>query len=174
MNFKVAFLLSAGLLLAPSAWCGHTLSTQERKVLSNWLSRRPRYRLANDHDCKCAGSILDMRTGFDGQWKPVRDYHPYVATGDFNGDGTEDFAVVVIDRTKKDENFALVVFNGPFETEEASPAFFKKGLDLEARGLFFGPPRPKPYRLVMGPFESDNTVVLVPYGRSYRLDGGEE
>ena len=174
MYFKISFFIAVGLLLAPTAWCGHTLSSQEQRVLSNWLSRHPRYRLATDHDCNCAGDIRNMRTGFGGDWKPVRDYHPYVATGDFNGDGTEDFAVVVIDRTKKEANFALIVFNGPFETDEASPAFFRKGLDLEARGLFYGPPRPKPYRLVVGVFESDNSSILLPYGRSYRLDGGED
>lgn len=163
-------MILAGLLFARSAWCGHTLSTQEHKVLSNWLSRHPRYRLAADKDCNCAADIEQMKAGDGGLWKPVRDYHPYVATGDFNSDGAEDFAVAVINRAKKDENFAVIVFNGPFESEEASPAFFKPGLDLTHQGLFYGPPRPKPYGLVVGHFESDNNVLLLPAGRSYKFD----
>src|SRR2546422_7028023 len=47
-------------------------------------------------------------------------------------------------------NFALVVFNGPFKSETASPAFIQSGLDLRYSGLFYGPPRPKPYRLLLG------------------------
>jgi hypothetical protein len=58
-----------------------------------------------------------MKAGSGGVWKPVPDYHPYIATGDFNGDGAEDFAVVLIDRTKQEQNFALIVFNGPFNSE---------------------------------------------------------
>jgi hypothetical protein len=172
--FKISFLLVAGLLLAPSALSGHTLSTQEQKVLTKWLSRHPRYRLATDRDCECSSDIQRMRAGSGGAWKPVRDYHPYVATGDFNSDGAEDLAVVVIDRTKKEGNFAIIIFNGPFETEAASPAFFRKGLDLQRRGLFYGPPRPKPYRLLIGVFESDNSSIFLPLGRSYRLDGGRD
>jgi hypothetical protein len=110
-----------------------------------------------------------MKTGYGGLTKPVRHYHPYIATGDFNGDGVEDFAVVVLDRSKKEKNFALVVFNGPFNSETASPAFMQSGMDLKYSGLFYGPPRPKPYRLLLGPFESDSGVLLTPHGHGYRL-----
>jgi hypothetical protein len=78
----------------------------------------------------------------------------------FNGDGTTDFAVMVIDRLKSTKNFELLVFNGPFPSKSAQPAFVQA--DQEGNALFFGPPRPKPYRLVVGPFESDNSAVLVP------------
>jgi hypothetical protein len=35
-------------------------------------------------------------------------------------------------------------------------------------GLFYGPPRPKPYRLIVGTFESEG-LVLQPLGNTYRL-----
>jgi hypothetical protein len=39
--------------------------------------------------------------------------------------------------------------------------------------MSFGPPRPKPYRIVVGPFESDNTSILVPAGHSYKVQVNE-
>jgi hypothetical protein len=122
-----------------------------------------------DKDCDCADDIEQMKKGYGGNWKPVPDYHPYIATGDFNGDGVEDFAVVVVDRTKQENNFAFLVFNGPFTLGTESPAFMKSGLDLKYQGLTYGPPRPKPYRLLLGRFESDSGVLLIPRGRGYKL-----
>jgi hypothetical protein len=148
----------------------HTLTQQEQTVLQSWLSQHPEYRIAEDGDCECADDIKQITAGDGGVWKAVPDYHPYVATGDFNSDGQQDFAVAVIKRSKKENNFALLVFNGPFQSGPTSPAFVKEGLDLTYRGLFYGPPRPKPYRLIVGRFESDTGSVLVPHGRSYKLN----
>jgi hypothetical protein len=115
-----------------------------------------------------------MKAGSGGVWGPVPDYHPYVATGDFNGDGVEDFAVVLIDHTKQEKNFALIVFNGPFKSETQSPAFMQSSMDLTYSALFYGPPRPKPYRLLLGRFESDSGALLIPHGRGYKWDDSEE
>lgn len=174
MNTKRILALIGGLLLIPPAWGGHTLSSEEQQVLKGWLVLHPEYRRAIDEDCDCTGDIQQMRAGSGGVWKPVPDYHPYTATGDFNGDGVEDFAVVVIDRRMKEKNFALVVFNGPFKSETVLPAFLESGMDLKYTGLFYGPPRPKPYRLLLGPFESDSGALLIPHGRSYRWDDSRE
>jgi len=172
-NSRVAFRVLICLALVTPAWGGHTLTSQEQKILATWLARHPEFRVATDADCGCAEDIQQMKTGYGGNWAPVRDYHPYAATGDFNGDGVSDFAIVVINRAKSSQNFALLVFNGPFGSKAASPAFIEAGLDLKGRGLSFGPPRPKPYRLVVGPFESDNTAILVPRGRTYKLQWNE-
>jgi hypothetical protein len=164
------FLLIACLLWVIPAWSGHTLTAQEQKVLKSWLAQHSEYRLATDEDCDCAEEIKQIKAGTGGAWKPVPDYHPYAATGDFNGDGVGDFAVVVVDPSKKKKNFALVLFNGPFETGIASPAFVESGLNLKYMGLFYGPPRPRPYRLLLGGFESDSGSLLIPSGRGYRLE----
>jgi hypothetical protein len=171
---RCAFFLIACLVLTVPARAGHTLSPEEQQVLKSWLARHSVNRQATDQDCDCAGDIQQMRAGSGGVWKPVRDYHPYIATGDFNGDGVRDFAVVLIDRGKKEKNFALIVFNRPYKPERPSPAFFQSGMDLKYIGLAYGPPRPKPYRLLLGPFESDSGSLLVPYGRGYRWDDSEE
>jgi len=166
---RCLFLLVGCLILVTSAWGGHTLTAQEQKVLQSWLAHHSEYGLATDEDCDCADEIKKMRAGWGGAWKSVPDYHPYTATGDFNGDGVRDFAVVVVDRSKQEKNFALVVFNGPFKSRTASPAFMMSGLDLKYQGLAYGPPRPKPYRLLLGRFESDSGLLLVPKGRGYKL-----
>jgi hypothetical protein len=107
-----------------------------------------------------------MRSGYGGEWTPVPNYHPYIVIGDFNSDGIEDFAVGVVSRSKPND-FTLLVFNGPIESSNLAPAFVGSGLDLRHSGLFYGPPRPKPYRLLMGHFESEGTI-LVPHGRTYQ------
>jgi hypothetical protein len=148
----------------------HSLTQEEQAVLQNWLSHHTEYLTAEDGDCECADYIKQIRAGDGGVWKAEPEYHPYVATGDFNSDGQQDFAVAVINRYKREGNFALLVFNGPFQSGTILPVFVKEGLDLTYRGLFYGPPRPKPYRLIVGRFESDSGSVLVPHGRSYTLN----
>jgi hypothetical protein len=110
-----------------------------------------------------------MRRGSGGPWKPVRDYQPYMATGDFNGDGQSDFAAVVVDDTQPvEQSFTLLVFNGPIKSRRQRPAFVEQKLDFRHRGLFFGPPRPRPYRLLFGLFESEGHL-LRPVGPSYQI-----
>ncbi len=173
MTVRCVFLFAASLLLTSAAWGGHTLTAQEQKVLQNWLTHHSEYRISTDEDCDCADDIKQMKAGSGEVWKPVPDYHPYVVTGDFNGDGVEDFAVVLVGRTKQQKNFALIVFNGPFKAATLSPAFMESGMDLQNTGLFYGPPRPKPYRLLLGRFESDSGALLIPHGRGYQWDESE-
>jgi len=165
--------LALGVLICVAliqpAWAGHTLAPQEKRILGAWLSGHPHFRAATDRDCDCSEDVLQMRAGDGGVWRPVPDYHPYAASGDFNGDGIRDFAAVVIDPTKSTRQFALLVFNGPFDSDAVEPAFVQSSLDLRYMGLAFGPPRPKPYRLIVGHFGTDNTSRLVPLGRTYKL-----
>ena len=61
-----------------------------------------------------------------------------------------------------------MVFNGPFRSAKALPAIVLRDLDMRRKGLVFRTPRPKPYRLVVGAFESEG-AILEPVGSSYRL-----
>jgi hypothetical protein len=166
---RFAFCVLICLALALPAWAGHTLAPQEQKILAAWLSGHPTFSAATDKDCDCSEDIQEMRVGSGGVWRPVPDYHPYVATGDFNSDGIRDFAVVVIDKSKSIHPVTLLVFNGPFDADAVAPSFVESGLDLSYMALFFGPPRPRPFRLIMGRFNSDNTLMLVPHGKTYQL-----
>ncbi len=168
-SVRFAFAASIFLALVVPACAGHTLYPHEQKALTNWLANHPQFRAATDIDCDCSEDIQQMKAGDRGIWRPVPDYHPYVATGDFNGDGLRDFAAVVIDKTKSTHQFTLLVFNGPLDSNAVVPAFVVSDLDLKYMGLFFGPPRPKPYRLIFGRFGSDHTSMLVPHRRSYKL-----
>lgn len=163
-------LSTVALLMAliPSAFASHLLSTVQNEVVSAWLHKHPGYRVANDKDCACDEDLRAMRkTGYGGRWKPVPDYHPYAVSGDFNGDGEVDFAVAVI-RTNAAHKFTILVFNGPIKSVDDPPSFVEADSNLTGTGFFYGPPRPRPYRLVVGAFESEG-YILVPKGRTYRF-----
>jgi hypothetical protein len=160
----------AGLsLLAIPAWCGGTLTAEQQNTLSSWLAQHANYRLAADADCDCAIDIRQMRDGYGDPRYALPDYHPFTATGDFNGDRIEDFAVALIDGKASAGTFTLVVFNGPL-TIPTAPAFVKSGFDLRRDRLFyFGSLRSKPFRLWIGPFNSDTFVTLAPSGSTYKI-----
>jgi len=162
------FAVALALALSQSASAGYLLSIDQKNVVTAWLSKHPGYRLANDKDCACDEDLRTMRaTGYGGRWKPVPDYHPYAVSGDLNGDGNIDFAVAVI-RTNAARKFTILVFNGPIKSVTDAPSFVDSDSDLTGVGFFYGPPRPKPYRLVVGAFESEG-YVLEPKSRTYRL-----
>ncbi len=52
-------------------------------------------------------------------WKRQPGFHPYYVSGDFNGDGNADFAVVFVRRTKTRPLY-LAIFNGPFAVATAA------------------------------------------------------
>jgi hypothetical protein len=165
-----AIILAAVTTFAFGTSTAHKLNSSQAEVIEFWLNHHQEYRLANDADCVCDSDLRSMRAGYGRHWKPVADYHAYVASGDFNGDGQTDFAVVVLNKSKGKRRFTLLVFNGPFASPEAAPAFVDSELDLTGSGLFYGPPRPKPYRLVVGRFESEG-MTLLPHGQTYRKQG---
>jgi hypothetical protein len=149
---------------------GHSLSPNQAELVAAWLASHPEYRAATDADCGCEDDISQMRAGYGGIWKPMPDYHPYVVTGDFNNDGATDFAIVLIDRGKPAGQYAVLIFSGPLRVPDQRPAFFKAGLDLKYHGFFYGPPRKKPYRLVLGRFEAEGEI-FVPEGGTYKMTG---
>ncbi|HUZ47102.1 MAG TPA: hypothetical protein VMW54_10745 [Terriglobia bacterium] len=170
-------VVAIAVLSGPLFVCGasgacnvQSLTERQQAVLHAWLTRHKSYRLATDADCDCEDDISQMKSGYGGVWPKVKDYQPYIATGDFRGNGIMDFAVAVIDLSATKDRFTLLVFDGPFHRVDTPPVFVQGGLDLTYQGFSYGPPRPKPFRLVVGPFESDNTCILSPQGPTYRLD----
>jgi len=156
------------LFAAAVAEGGHTLDSQQQATLASWLAQHPDYRVADDTDCDCADDIAQLKTGYGGISPAAPDHHPYRAEGDFNGDGAVDFAVVVINRSKIRRRYTIVIFNGPYREQGALPSFVMPGLDLKGQGLFYGPPRPKPYHLLVGRFESEGNI-FVPHGATYKM-----
>ncbi len=141
------------------------IAPEHRTVLEKWMAMNQSLRVATDQDCKCDDDIASMRRGYGGAWKANPDFHPYYVVGDFNGDGQADFAVVVI-RGSTNPKRELAIFNGPFPRAATPRPAYLSGKYVGA--LFFGPPRPKPWRLIVGPFESEGSL-LVPKGATYVL-----
>jgi hypothetical protein len=140
-------------------------------LVDMWLRANPSYRIAHEKDCgDCAEDINGVRKGNGGPWKPKPQYDPYYTVGDFNGDGRDDFAIALVNIQEADRQFVVLIFNGPFSTSSGrSPSFISSPLDLKGAGMFFGPPRPRPYRLVIGGFGSEGCLV-VPVRSSYTSD----
>jgi hypothetical protein len=170
LKVSLVFLLSNILAVGMYAQqvSASLLHPKHKAVLENWLTQRTNFRLATEEDCDCKDDIRQVRQGYGGKWKPIPNYQPYYAVGDFNSDGAEDFAVALVNRTKQTDRFAIIIFNGSFNvSNNPAPAFFEEDLNLQHKGFFFGAPHPKPYRLIIGPFESDNSIIFVPKGRKY-------
>lgn len=141
------------------------IPSKQRAVLDQWLKQNPALRVATDADCQCSDEIAEIRKGSGGAWKANPNYHPYYVSGDFNSDGEQDFAVVLIDSATK---LHLVIFNGPISAGIA-PAYQSTKY---VGPLFFGAPRPKPYRLVVGDFGSEGGLFK-PKGKSYVYVGSD-
>ena len=143
------------------------ISAKHRQVLRRWLEREPNLWVATDENCgRCADDLANQRRVSGAN------YHPYYAVGDFNGDGKTDFAVALIELEEGGEGratqkFVVAVFNAPFSRHSVEPSFEKDNLNLRDGGLFFGPPRSRPYRLFIGVFASESGLRLEPHGRKY-------
>jgi hypothetical protein len=143
------------------------LSVEHTRVVSAWLKEEPGVRVAEDADCRCDEDLKRERTETVGSWNAKSNYHPYYVSGDFNHDGIADFAVGIIDEGVSGK-FRLVIFDGPFNKGAApQPAFVSQPLSL-GEAMFYGPPRPTPYFLVVGAFESEG-MVLQPTATGYDL-----
>ena len=132
------------------------LRSEHREVIQQWLtSNKLALRVATvaDNSNKEGLAITRQQRG--------KGYHPYYAVGDFNGDRKQDFAIALISKRKRKEPFALAIFNGPVG-KNSVPAYFAEGWDLSGGGLFGDK-----IGVVVGPFESDNCVILSKRGKSY-------
>ncbi len=174
MILKISLLILLSNIFAAGAKAQQANSSlrlrpKHKAILENWLTQRKNLRVATEADCNCQDDLEQMRRGYGGKWKSIPNYQPYYAVGDFNGDGAEDFAAALINGTKQARQFAIVIFNGPFKPSN-HPALFEEGMELRGKGFAFGAPRPKPYRLILGPFESDNSLLFVPKDRTYIMN----
>ncbi|MDQ2975713.1 MAG: FG-GAP repeat protein [Acidobacteriota bacterium] len=130
------------------------------EVVERWLARKPGLRLATEADCTNKEGLAFIRK------EEGRNYHPYYAVGDFNGDGKEDFAVAFVKMRKSKWPFTVAIFNGPIAGNSV-PAFTTDD-DLRSGGIFYKPKaKPREGRLIVGVFESDDCVILRPRGKTY-------
>lgn len=140
--------------VSDSAATSH-LRPEHKVVVEEWLAKKPNLRVATVEDNTNKEGLAGTRE------QNGKSYHPYYAVGDFNGDRKEDFAIALVNPQKKKERFAVAIFNGPVG-KDYLPAFFEEGWDLSDGGLFEGEGG-----VMVGPFESDNCVILSPRGKKY-------
>jgi hypothetical protein len=137
------------------------LRPEHREIVQRWLSSRSHLRLATEADCTNKYGLAATRK------EEGRDYHPYYAVGDFNGDGKEDFAVVFVKTRKSKWPSTVAIFNGPLAGNSV-PAFTTDYEDLNSGGLFYkAKVKPREGRLAIGVFESDDCVIFLPRGKTY-------
>ena len=133
---------------------------QHRAIVRRWLRREKGLRPATEID---VANKEDLRRQREIGGK---DYHPFYAVGDFNGDQREDFAIILVTgrgRYQHINAFAVAVFNGPFrQGRKISPSFLEEGFD-NSDWLFYK----SGGNLLVGPPESDNCFILQPRGRRY-------
>jgi hypothetical protein len=91
--------------------------------------------------------------------------------GDFRGDGAADVAVGVISQ-QHPRKFRVLIIHGTPPKGPAAKTFLSEELDFH-QGLFYGPPRPKPWSLVVGPFESDG-VTFEPTPTAYKFSSDDD
>jgi len=110
--------------------------------------------------------VLDEETKKKG-----KSFHPYYIVQDFNGNRKQDFAVALIDENKYQANFAVAIFNGPFNTKRSNtPTFFRGSVDMSEGCFFFGFGNLLVKSLGFGPCAgNDNFSYLEPAGKGYTL-----
>lgn len=91
--------------------------------------------------------------------------HPYYVVDDFNGDGQEDFAVILKSKTAKN-TFRSAVFNGPLDRNDGTPAFSGAS---DRRFVFQLGDSPDMPPLYIGSYASDDGFILQASGKGYKV-----
>lgn len=171
MKFYVSIIL---LLILGFSASGQTVAdgfsvmpSGQREVLRKWLKSNSFYRLATEEsDCSNKEGLKATRD----YWGSL--YYPYYKSGEFNNDGNDDFAVVLIDKRKRKSNFDVAIFHGDARgSHSAKPFYISKGFDLASGGLFYHGYGRRGGRLSAGSFESDDGTIFV-FARNRYVEKG--
>jgi hypothetical protein len=162
-------LISAFFVAILSAWasvCFGSSSSyiplQHLNQVDAWLKTQEGYRLATIEDCDCLESIVSLRKGDGAAWKPKPNYEPYYATGDFDGDGIKDFAVIVRPIIKEDEAKVLVFLSGQSGKSAIPLVYPLRDKTIRGIGLFLGRSRGNVAKLLVGAFSSEAEELPIP------------
>jgi uncharacterized protein len=147
------------------------LAPKDRATVSQWLQSHPEYRLAVDEDCACADDIGRVRAGAGDGWPPNPSYHAFYVTGDFANDGAVDVAAGVI-KFANPKELQILILHGENARGEHRQDFLSESFPLKGNALFFGAPRPKPWVLLVGGFESEG-AMFEPTSTGYHLNDSE-
>jgi hypothetical protein len=173
--FAIVLLLTHGVSVLPQQ---PNLPARQTQVLRDWLALHREFRLVNETDCEdrwrdavgnehadsCERLIQQLRN-----WTKNAATSPFYVSGDFNQDGADDFAAVLTDahaRPRRVRRAIVVVFNGPFEVVTLhKPVFNLKRDSVSSTFLGYGPPRPKPWHLIIGAPETEGRALVWRHGK---------
>ncbi len=89
--------------------------------------------------------------------------HPFYVAADFNKDGKQDFAFMLVKKVGKKNKFAVAIFNNTYNKQKIMPAFYTESVsngDL----LFW-----MDGNLLLSPPSSDSGNIITPRGNTYVL-----
>jgi hypothetical protein len=145
------------------------LKPGHRAVLKAWLER---------HKPWLRPAVEGLDSVYSREPEKIRrilggEAHQFYSFGDFNGDGKEDFAVILVDDRddftedcKRDVCSAFAIFNGDFSGNQ-SPAFYEEELDMIGYGYIAYDQRVR-RRLYFGSLEGYYFCsTLIPKGGGY-------
>jgi hypothetical protein len=151
-NVKDTTTAQAEVLFGPPE-----LPPNHKVAVDRWLALNTSFRVAMLSDCMCQGDLPAIYKQFDNR-------HPYYARGDFNADGVEDFAVVVVDRDVKPNtpypnyfNASLLLFGGPI-TGKSNPAFMARAIGTPPGAQLFQSTDAS--SLMVGKWESSGALLV--------------
>lgn len=124
------------------------------RVLENWLASKPGLGLAPVEDFPKA-QLERFR-----DWKKDQTAHPFYATGDFDRDQTEEFAVLLNNDETEDSRSLAVFEPGAEKPDFYTDKMYKNyilSFDKDKKDLY------------IGSFESDDGVILTPKNGGYVL-----
>jgi hypothetical protein len=154
----------------------HTLNTEQQKTLNAWLKKHTNLQIKTIEECGCDREIEALRKG-SATDTPEPDYNPYLVVGDFRGNGQVDFAIVLNDLSRRENNYldyeVLVVFNGPFHGKDKSPAFIQNNMEMADYALFFSP-QAKRFGIGIAQFNADIAIHLIPTHNTYKFEQHEQ
>jgi serine/threonine protein kinase len=144
------------------------IKAEYRVVLQKWLENKAGWRPATVNDVYY-GLDKDQREYAKGEMQSNGKFqHPYYVVDDFNSDGKQDFALVLITTNRK--KYAVAIFNAPFG-DSPSPTYYTEELG-KGDWLFWMKDDGFQKRFIVGPPASDAGYLIVPRGNSYVVESG--
>lgn len=153
------------------------LKPEHTEVLQEWLKSKTFLRPAVE---EIDNSMFQekYKDSFEGNMRFLRETvgengYQYYSKGDFNKDGKEDFAVLLVDNREDKETetdkFALAIFNAPFKKGQ-SPNYFEENLyGITNSYIVYDKIMEK--HLYLGKLESDvYCATYYPKGKTYRFE----
>jgi hypothetical protein len=145
------------------------MNSQHRNVLQNWLADKPGWRPAVENDAYIGLTKLG-RISYRNEIR-TRGNHPFYVADDFNSDGNQDFAVILIKKAGRSYKYAVAIFNGSFsKNKKVAPTFYSEQVAGVGDLLFWMTGDEHGNRFVVGPPESDSGTLITPRGKKYILN----